>query len=157
MGSTNLQHSLRKKYSALTGELVEVRKAVTRIQRDHEKMPGLEERARKLEALIGAAAILLKDISPDWTPEQTAPVRPRTHTLPVPYGSCGRRAMDVLRRADKPMTVRQIAMEILREAKKDIPEPNVSYALASPIWKTALRLSVRAAAERRKCCISSYQ
>jgi hypothetical protein len=27
---------------------------------------------------------------------------------------------------------------------------NVSYALASPIWNTALRLRVRAAAERRK-------
>lgn len=125
MGLTNYQHALRKKYSALTGELEEVRVQIKRIQREQAKLPALQARISKLEALIASAAMLLKDASDEWEPEQSPPVRPYTHTLPVPYGTCGRRAMDVLRRADKPMTVRQIAMQILIEAEQDIPEPKV--------------------------------
>jgi len=36
MGFTNLQHSLRKKYSALTGELAEVRSRIEHIHREQE-------------------------------------------------------------------------------------------------------------------------
>ena len=42
MGMTNLQHSLRKKFSALTGELAEVRANIERIQREQSKLPELE-------------------------------------------------------------------------------------------------------------------
>lgn len=38
-GSTNLQHSLKKKYAALTGELTEVRIQIEHIQREHSKLP----------------------------------------------------------------------------------------------------------------------
>ncbi|MEQ6332826.1 hypothetical protein [Sphingobium sp. MK2] len=37
MGMTNLQHSLGKKFSALTGELAEVRANIERIQRAQSK------------------------------------------------------------------------------------------------------------------------
>lgn len=59
MGMTNLQHSLRKKFSALTGELAEVRANIERIQREQSKLPELEARIPKLEALIESAAMLL--------------------------------------------------------------------------------------------------
>lgn len=133
MGSTNLQHSLKKKFSVLTGELVEVRARIKLLHREREKLTDLETRALTLESLIEAATALLKDIAPDWTPEQTAPVRPRAHTLPIPYGSCGRRAMDVLRRAGGTMTVRQIAIEIIREAGIDVPEPKVLQRMQNAI------------------------
>ena len=42
MGSTNIQYSLRKKYSALTGVLIEASKAVAQIRRDQEKVPDME-------------------------------------------------------------------------------------------------------------------
>jgi len=125
MGTTNLQHSLKKKYAALTGELAEVRIQIERIQREQAKLPALEARIPKLEALIESAAMLLKDTSKDWEPEQTPPVRPFTHTLPVPFGSCGRRAMEVLRQATRPMTVRQIAREVLRQTGNDDPDRKV--------------------------------
>jgi hypothetical protein len=69
--------------------------------------------------------MLLKDTSKDWEPEQTPPVRPFTHTLPVPFGSCGRRAMNVLRQATRPLTVRQIAIEVLRQIGSDEPDRKV--------------------------------
>jgi hypothetical protein len=102
MGTTNLQHALKRRYAALTGELEQVRVNIDRIRREQAKLSALEARIPKLEALIESAAMLLKDASKDWKPEQTPPVRPFTHTLPVPFGSCGRRPMDVLRQATRP-------------------------------------------------------
>ena len=125
MGTTNLQHALKRRYTALTGELEQVRVNIERIRREQAKLPALEARIPRLEALIESAAMLLKDASKDWEPGQTPPVRPFTHTLPVPFGSCGRRAMDVLRQATRPLTVRQIAIEVLRQTGSDEPDRKV--------------------------------
>lgn len=123
MGMTNLQHSLEKKFAALTGELQEVHANIARIQREQAKLPELEARIPRLEALIESATILLKNVNEDWEPEQTPAVKPWTHNLPVPFGSCGRRGMEVLRRSEVPMTVRQIALEVLRQAGSDEADP----------------------------------
>lgn len=125
MGLTNFQHALRAKYAALTGELEQIRVNIERIQREQAKLPALEARIPKLEALIESAAMLIKDVSDGWEPEQTPPVRPFTHTLPVPFGSCGRRAMEVLRQATRPMTIRQVAQEVLRQTGHDEPDRKV--------------------------------
>lgn len=66
MGTTNLQHALKRRYAALTGELTEVRIQIERIHREQAKLPDLEARIPKLEALIESAAMLLKDASKDW-------------------------------------------------------------------------------------------
>lgn len=125
MGSTNYQHALGKKYAALTGELVDVQARIARIKREQAKLDDLEARIPKLEALIQCAAALMQDANPGWVPEHTPAVRPFTHTIPIPFGSCGRRGMDVLRQADTPMTTRQIALEVLRQAGIGQPEPKV--------------------------------
>jgi hypothetical protein len=125
MGLTNLQHSLRKKYSALTGELAETRFQIERIQREQSKLIALEARIPELEALITSAALLLKDGCPEWEPEQSPPVRPFSHHIPIPFGSCGRRAMEIVRLAKAPMTVREIALEVLRQAGVDQPSAKV--------------------------------
>ncbi|MBB6124063.1 hypothetical protein [Sphingobium subterraneum] len=122
MGLTNFQHALRKKYSALTGELADIQAQIGRIQQEQARLPKLEARAQKLGALIGSAALLLREVSSDWEPEQTPPIRPWTHTIPIPFGSCGRRGLDVLRKATTAMTVRQIATEVLKQAGIDKPD-----------------------------------
>ena len=116
MGKTNLQHSLEKKFAALSGQLEEAHANIARIRREQAKLPELEARIPKLEALIASAAMLLKDTNDEWAPEQTPAIKPWTHTLPVPFGSCGRRGMEVLRQANRPMTGRQIATEVLHQS-----------------------------------------
>lgn len=116
MGMTNLRHSLEKRYSALTGQLREAHENIARIKREAEKLPEIEASIPRLEALIASAAMLLEDADPSWQREQTPAIKPWTHSLPVPFGSCGRRGMEVLRQADRPMTARQIALEVLRQA-----------------------------------------
>jgi hypothetical protein len=133
MGLTNLQHSLSKKYSALTGELADVRLQIARIQREQAKLADLEARIPKLEALIASAALLLKDASSDWEPEHSPAVRPFSHNIPIPFGSCGRRALEIVRLADKPMTVRQIAQEVLRQAGIEQPDPKVMQQTHSAV------------------------
>ena len=130
MGHSNLRASLEKRYSALTGELREVRGNIARIQREVEKLPALEAEIPRLEALIESAAMLLEDADPTWQREQTPAIKPWTHNLPVPFGSCGRRGMEVLRQADKPMTARQIALEVLRQSGVDEPDkPTIQRTL----------------------------
>lgn len=116
MGKTNLRHSLEKKYSALCGQLDEVKANIARIQREQERLPTLQARVTELQALIDSATLLLRDADDEWEPAQTPSVKPWTHALPVPFGSCGRRGMEVLRKATAPMTARQVAEAVLREA-----------------------------------------
>ncbi len=125
MGTSNLRHSLEKRYSALTGQLQDTRENIARIRREIEKLPELEARLPKLEALIESAALLLSDIDPHWRREETPAIKPWTHQLVVPFGTCGRRGMEVLRKAAKPMTSRQVAVQVLREVGNDHPDPRM--------------------------------
>lgn len=122
MGITNLQHSLEKLYSALTGELDGVRANIARINREMEKLPELEGSLPELAASIASTAMLLKRSNPNWNPEQTPPIQPWSHQLTVPFGTCGRRGMEVLRLANKPMTTREIALQVLRESGEESPD-----------------------------------
>jgi hypothetical protein len=122
MGITNLRRSLEKRYSALTGELEDVRASIERIKREIEKLPELEDRIPHLEQLIGSARLLLEDIAPDWSPEQTPALKPWSHAIPIPFGSCGRRGMAVLQSANRGMTVRQVALAVLGEVGCDEPD-----------------------------------
>lgn len=122
MGMTNFRLALEKRYAALTGELESVRANIDRIRREIDALPVLEETVVKLEGLIASADNLLRDNNPEWQPEQTPPIQPWTHQIPVPFGTCGRRAMEVLRMASKPMTVREIALEVLRGVGNDAPD-----------------------------------
>ena len=125
MGITNLRHSLEKLYSALTGELEGVHKNIERIRREMDQLADLEASIPELEGSIASTAMLLKRSNPDWSPESTPPIQPWTHTLPIPFGSCGRRGMEVLRLANKPMTAREIAMQVLREVGAEDSDPKI--------------------------------
>jgi hypothetical protein len=125
MGISNLRHSLEKRYSALTGQLEDTHANIARIQREVAKLPELEASIPRLEKLIDSAALLLKDADPEWEPIQTPALKPWSHGIPVPFGSCGRRGMEVLRRADGPMTTRQLALQVLREAGSETSDPKV--------------------------------
>lgn len=125
MGFSNFRLALEKRYAALTGQHRELHANIARIKREIEKLPELEARIQKLEPLIESAAMLLKDADPSWERGQTRPVKPFTHLIPVPFGSCGRRALGVLRQAGRAMTAREVALEVLRQCGSDNADPNV--------------------------------
>lgn len=115
MGHTNFRLSLEKRYAGFAGELRETHENIERIKREILKLPELEADIARLEGLIESAVHLLQDGDPNWQRDQVQAVKPFTHKIPVPFGSCGRRGMNILRDAHKPMTAREIAIEVLRQ------------------------------------------
>lgn len=113
MGITNFQYALQKKFAVLSGEREALLEQIDRIKRDQARLPEMEARAAELGPLIQSAAMLLREENADWDEAEAPPIRPWTHTLPVRFGTCGRKAMEVLRKADRPMTVREITLEVL--------------------------------------------
>ena len=122
MATTNYRSPLRKRYSALTGKRDELSHRIKRIKSDIEKLPDLEGELRDMGPLIDAVTVLLKDDDPSWTPEETPPLKPWTHHIPIPLGQCGRRAMAVLRESSDPMTARQVALKVLEDV--GVAEPS---------------------------------
>jgi hypothetical protein len=122
MGHTNLRHSLSKRYSALTGQLEDVQASIEPINREAAKLPELEARVPDLERLIESARLILEGVDPDWSPEEAPPLKPWTHNIPVPFGQCGRRGLACLREAARPMSVREVAREVLRQVGCPQPE-----------------------------------
>lgn len=133
MGLTNFKQSLERRYSVLTGQLQAVRADIERIKREVAQLEELEARIPQLEALIASADMLLRDAHPDWTPATTAPLQPWTHHLPVPFGTCGRRGMEVLRKADRPMTVCEIALRVLRDVGCEEPDRKLTQRTLNAI------------------------
>lgn len=133
VGTTNLRTSLEKRYATLSGCLVEVRANIARIERETATLPSLNAEAERLSALVESAALLLEDADPTFQREQVKAVRPWTHGLPVPFGTCGRRGMAVLREAEGAMTVRQIATEVLRRIGIEAPEQKVMQRTVNAI------------------------
>lgn len=133
MGTTNLRASLEKRYASLTGSLTEVRANVARIEREAATLPDLKAEAARLATLVDSAALLLADIDPEFQRERVKAVRPWTHGIPVPFGTCGRRGMAVLREADGAMTVRQIATEVLRRIGVEAPDQKVMQRTVNAI------------------------
>ncbi|MDQ2878533.1 MAG: hypothetical protein M3R41_05615 [Pseudomonadota bacterium] len=120
---TNLRLALEKRYSSLAGRLEDAHANIDRIRREVETLDELEAGIPKLEALVASAEMLLRDANPDWKPEQTPALKPWTHNIPVPFGSCGRRGMTVLLNAgEKGLTVREVALEVLRGVGCDEPD-----------------------------------
>ena len=136
MGKTNLRHSLEKLYSAVTGELEGVQKNIARIKREMEQLADLEASVPELESVIESTALLLKRSDPEWEPEQTPAIQPWTHTLTVPFGTCGRRGLEILRRADRPMTAREIAAQVLRENGDESPDSKLIDKTTNSIGAT---------------------
>jgi hypothetical protein len=133
MGTTNLRASLEKRYASLAGSLVEVRANIARIEREAGTLPDLNAETERLTALVDSAALLLEDVDPTFRRDHVRPVKPWTHGLPVPFGTCGRRGMAVLREAGEAMTTRQIATEVLRRTGVEAPDQKVMQRTVNAI------------------------
>jgi hypothetical protein len=114
MGHTNLLHGLERKIGALMGELIAKREEVERVEKLAAALPALCDRVWEIQTLIEATEMLIKSFKPDWRRDTIDPVRPHVHQIPIKLGEAGRKGMEVLRTASKPLTTREITEEVLR-------------------------------------------
>ena len=121
MGQTNLKAALERKYALLKGELGDKQKRVEQIETlFRDELPILSDRTRRVGRLLECAEELLREIDPAWTPDRVRPSRPNVHKAPVAIGRISKTALDVLREAGKPLTISEIADELL--ARENVGE-----------------------------------
>jgi len=143
MGATNYTLALEKRYSRLTGQLEELRANIERIKSEHKKLPEFERKHQSLEILIQSVATLLKEEDVNWEPALTPPIKPWSYSIPIPFGSVGRRGHDVLRRAEVSLTVREIAQQVLREVGCENPSRKILERTTNTIGVTLHRYEGR--------------
>ena len=100
MGSTNLRKSLEFKMAHWMAEVSEL--ADQQRQRGHH-----------LRHVLDCAATIMKEIDPDWTPEQIQPVTKNARKAYFVPGQLTKDTLDILKASSKPMTSRSIALAIL--------------------------------------------
>ncbi len=114
MGISNRTAALERKISLLLGGQHKKAEEIDKAERLYAQVPDLRRRVTRINDLIFYCKEIIKDDQPDWTPENVKALRPFVHKIPIKLGSAVKIALDVLRTADAPMTIREIAVEVLR-------------------------------------------
>jgi hypothetical protein len=122
MGDTFVISGLRKKRAELSGELIAAEKRVLQIRAD-------------LDCLDGAIRLF----DPEAEPRKIRPVQARRMSGPIPRGQCSRAVLDMLRRADQPMTVREIAAQLAADYRMDAGNKGAMDALVAKGRNTLAR------------------
>lgn len=133
MGKTNRKASLERKIELLLGEHQLRKEEIEKAEKLVEQLPSLRERLWEIEMLISACETVIKSDHPDWTRAHLTASRPFVHKIPVKLGSATKLAMDVLRLADKPLTVKEIAVEVLRREGHATPDTETITKVANTI------------------------
>lgn len=113
MGISNGRAHLERRISIFLSELIEKRKALKVATDAAAELPVLTGRITHLEKLVGAAELLLREDDPTWNCSRVRPKKKHSFQSPFPLGEAGPMALDVLREATSPMTVRDIVRAML--------------------------------------------
>jgi hypothetical protein len=114
MGQSNLKSALERKLALLKGELGDKQKRVEHIETlFRDELPVLSARTHRVNRLIECAEELLAEIDPTWTPERVKAVRPNVHKAPTAIGRISKGTLVVMREAGKPLTIREIADQLV--------------------------------------------
>lgn len=133
MGKTNRTAALESKIAHLLGEREDVCKAIEFAEKLIAELPGRKERLCEIDDLINACETVIRSDRPDWTREHILVKKRFKHTIPVRLGASVKLALDVLREAGEPMTVREIAKEVLRREGQLSPSADTVKKVADNI------------------------
>lgn len=113
MGISNGRAHLEHRISAYLSELTEKRKAAKLATEAAAGLPDLTVRITRLEQLVSATELLLREDDPTWNCSCVKPKKKHSFQSPFPLGEAGPMALDVLRDAASPMTGREIVRVML--------------------------------------------
>lgn len=133
MGITNRTAALETKITHLLGEQQLREEEVAKAEKLIEQLPALRDRLCEIESLISACETIIKSDHPDWTRDHLSASRPFVHKIPIRLGSATKQGLDVLRLADNPLTVREIAIEVLRREGHESPTTETITKVANTI------------------------
>lgn len=133
MGRSNRTAALESKITLLLGEYETKRDEIAKAEKLIDELPTLRERLWEIDTLVSACEAIIKDEHPDWTRDHLRPLKPFVHKIPVRLGSAIKLGLDVLRLADKPLTVREIAAEVLKREGRNDPDTDTITKVANTI------------------------
>ena len=131
MGTSNRLASLETKIVHLLGEEEDLLLAIAQSERLLAGLPALRLRLCEVSNLIGACEMVIHSDHADWTRDHLKAKRRFTHKIPVRIGQAIKMALNVLREAEKPMTVRAIAYEILLREGIVAPDKEIVTKVAN--------------------------
>lgn len=108
MGISNGTAHVTRRLSMYLGELDERRRLAKRAREASDSLPSLNVEIERLEELVRASELILRDIDPNWNSSRVRPKRKHVFKSPFKLGQGGRMALDILREAPEPMTARDI-------------------------------------------------
>lgn len=117
----------------LLGEHEAKRVEIAKAEKLIEELPLLRERLWEIDTLVSACETIIRDEHPHWNRDHLRPLKPFVHKIPVKLGSAIKLGLDVLRLADKPLTVREIAAEVLKREGHNAPDTDTITKVAGTI------------------------
>ena len=143
MGRSNRLDANERKIALLLGEKEALYDEIKKAEEAAEKLPHMRERLWEIDTLVNACEAIIKDDHPDWTSDRIRPLQPFVHKIPVKIGNASRLALQALREADRPLTIREIAIEVLRREGHDNPDADTEGRVANAVGN-ALRKHAKA-------------
>lgn len=133
MGRSNRTAALERKIELLLGEREQNQEDITKAEGIFATIPALQDRIAEIEGLIAACEAVIKSDQPDWTSDDLRASRPFKHKIPIKLGNCSRMSLDVLRLAEAPMRVREIAIAVLKREGHEEPDSDTVTKVANTI------------------------
>jgi hypothetical protein len=122
MADPHVISALRSKRAELSGELIVAEKRILQLHTD-------------IDSLDGAIRVF----DPTAEPHNIRPILRRKKPTFIPRGQCSRAILDMLRRADGPMTVREIVAQLAADYRMDASDAGAMNALVAKVRNTLAR------------------
>jgi hypothetical protein len=133
MENEHVISGLLRKRAELAGELI-----------------AIDARAEQLRADLAALDGALRVFDPSIVPANIKPKRFQTQTTPLPHGHPSRMMMDILRKAAKPMTAREIADALAEQCGLAPMPPDKHKALLTKVRNMLARQDGRTVAREER-------
>ena len=116
MADPHVISALRQKRAELSGELIAAEKRILQLRDD-----------------IASLDRTIRMFDPTAEPHTIRPILRRKKPTLIPRGQCSRAVLDILRRADAPMTAREIAVHLAERYQMDASNTDAMKALVSKV------------------------
>jgi hypothetical protein len=122
MADPHVISALREKRAELAGELIAAERRILQLRDD-----------------ISSLDRTIRVFDPTAEPHTIRPILRRKKPTLIPRGQCSRAILDMLRRADRPMTAREIAAQLAAHYQMDATNMDVMNPLVAKVRNTLAR------------------
>lgn len=133
MAVSNLRTALIRRYRDWRGERKLIDKQIDEITAAYQTLGDKRARAHQVDRLIHSVEIIMAEIAPDWDPATATPTKKHATKIPFKDGQATALALDILRRAEAPITTREITHTMMTEHGLDLEDEDMVDLIAKAV------------------------